>query len=345
MSEQKEKLKALQQTIERLEKAYGKGIVMKMNDTKSINVDVISTGSFGLDIALGVGGFPRGRIVEIYGPESSGKTTIALHTIAQAQKKGGICAFIDAEHAFDKFYAEKLGIDTANLLISQPDDGEQALEIADNLIRSGAIDVLVIDSVAALVPRAEIEGDMGDSKMGLHARLMSQALRKLTGTIHKTGCIAIFINQLREKIGVMFGNPETTTGGNALKFYASIRLDIRRNAQIKDGDQIIGNRTKVKVAKNKVAPPFRVVEFDIMYGKGISRVGEVLDLAVDANIVQKSGSWFSYDGTKLGQGRDTVKELLEDNPEMVAELEAKIIAKNKAGETVVAVEPDAEVEA
>ena len=345
MSEQKEKLKALQQTIERLEKAYGKGIVMKMNDTKSINVDVISTGSFGLDIALGVGGFPRGRIVEIYGPESSGKTTIALHTIAEAQKKGGICAFIDAEHAFDKFYAEKLGIDTANLLISQPDDGEQALEIADNLIRSGAIDVLVIDSVAALVPRAEIEGDMGDSKMGLHARLMSQALRKLTGTIHKTGCIAIFINQLREKIGVMFGNPETTTGGNALKFYASIRLDIRRNAQIKDGDQIIGNRTKVKVAKNKVAPPFRVVEFDIMYGKGISRVGEVLDLAVDANIVQKSGSWFSYDGTKLGQGRDTVKELLEDNPEMVAELEAKIIAKNKAGETVVAVEPEAEVEA
>ncbi len=345
MSEQKEKLKALQQTIERLEKAYGKGIVMKMNDTKSINVDVISTGSFGLDIALGVGGFPRGRIVEIYGPESSGKTTIALHTIAQAQKKGGICAFIDAEHAFDKFYAEKLGIDTANLLISQPDDGEQALEIADNLIRSGAIDVLVIDSVAALVPRAEIEGDMGDSKMGLHARLMSQALRKLTGTIHKTGCIAIFINQLREKIGVMFGNPETTTGGNALKFYASIRLDIRRNAQIKDGDQIIGNRTKVKVAKNKVAPPFRVVEFDIMYGKGISRVGEVLDLAVDANIVQKSGSWFSYDGTKLGQGRDTVKELLEDNPEMVAELEAKIIAKNKAGESVVAVEPDAEAEA
>ncbi len=345
MSEQKEKLKALQQTIERLEKAYGKGIVMKMNDTKSINVDVISTGSFGLDIALGVGGFPRGRIVEIYGPESSGKTTIALHTIAQAQKKGGICAFIDAEHAFDKFYAEKLGIDTANLLISQPDDGEQALEIADNLIRSGAIDVLVIDSVAALVPRAEIEGDMGDSKMGLHARLMSQALRKLTGTIHKTGCIAIFINQLREKIGVMFGNPETTTGGNALKFYASIRLDIRRNAQIKDGDQIIGNRTKVKVAKNKVAPPFRVVEFDIMYGKGISRVGEVLDLAVDANIVQKSGSWFSYDGTKLGQGRDTVKELLEDNPEMVAELEAKIIAKNKAGEDVVAIEPDADVEA
>ena len=342
MSEQKEKLKALQQTIERLEKAYGKGIVMKMDDTKSIKIDAISTGSFGLDLALGVGGFPRGRIIEIYGPESSGKTTIALHTIAEAQKKGGICAFIDAEHAFDKFYAENLGIDTANLLISQPDDGEQALEIADNLIRSGAIDVLVIDSVAALVPRAEIEGDMGESKVGLHARLMSQALRKLTGSINKTGCVAIFINQLREKIGVMFGNPETTTGGNALKFYASIRLDIRRNAQIKDGDEILGNRTKVKVAKNKVAPPFRVVEFDIMYGKGISRVGEVLDIAVDTNIVQKSGSWFSYEGTKLGQGRDTVKELLEDNPEMVAEIEAKIIAKNNAGESVVEVQPGEE---
>ncbi len=340
MSEQKEKLKALQQTIERLEKSYGKGIVMKMDDNKSVAVDVISTGSFGLDIALGVGGFPRGRIIEIYGPESSGKTTIALHTIAEAQKKGGICAFIDAEHAFDKFYAEKLGIDTGSLLISQPDDGEQALEIADNLIRSGAIDVLVIDSVAALVPRAEIEGEMGDSKMGLHARLMSQALRKLTGTINKTGCVAIFINQLREKIGVMFGNPETTTGGNALKFYASIRLDIRRNAQIKDGDQIIGNRTKVKVAKNKVAPPFRVVEFDIMYGKGISRVGEVLDIAVDAAIVQKSGSWFSFDGTKLGQGRDTVKDLLEDNPELLAEIEAKVIAKNNAGESVVDIQPE-----
>jgi recombination protein RecA len=338
MSEQKEKLKALQQTIERLEKSYGKGIVMKMDDTHKVSVDVISTGSFGLDLALGVGGFPRGRIVEIYGPESSGKTTVALHTIAEAQKKGGICAFIDAEHAFDKFYAEKLGIDTSNLLISQPDDGEQALEIADNLVRSGAIDVLVIDSVAALVPRAEIEGDMGDSKVGLHARLMSQALRKLTGTINKTGCIAIFINQLREKIGVMFGNPETTTGGNALKFYASIRLDIRRNAQIKDGDEIIGNRTKVKVAKNKVAPPFRVVEFDIMYGKGISRVGEVLDIAVDNNIVQKSGSWFSYDGTKLGQGRDSVKSLLEDNPELIADIEAKILAKINQGETVVEVE-------
>lgn len=340
MSEQKEKLKALQQTIERLEKSYGKGIVMKMNDETKVNVDVVPTGSFGLDLALGVGGFPRGRIIEIYGPESSGKTTIALHTIAEAQKKGGICAFIDAEHAFDKFYAEKLGIDTSNLLISQPDDGEQALEIADNLVRSGAIDVMVIDSVAALVPRAEIEGDMGDSKVGLHARLMSQALRKLTGTINKTGCVAIFINQLREKIGIMFGNPETTTGGNALKFYATIRLDIRRSSQIKDSDEVIGNRTKVKVAKNKVAPPFRVVEFDIMYGKGISRVGEVLDIAVDANIVQKSGSWFSYDGTKLGQGRDTVKGLLEDNPELLADIEAKILKKDEAGEEVVEVQPE-----
>jgi len=340
MSEQQEKMKALKQTIERLEKTYGKGVVMKMDDTRSVVVDVISTGSFGLDLALGVGGFPRGRIVEIYGPESSGKTTIALHTIAEAQKKGGICAFIDAEHAFDKLYAENLGIDTSNLLISQPDDGEQALEIADNLIRSGAIDVLVIDSVAALVPRAEIEGDMGDSKMGLHARLMSQALRKLTGTISKTGCICIFINQLREKIGVMFGNPETTTGGNALKFYASIRLDIRRNAQIKDGDDVMGNRTKVKVAKNKVAPPFKVVEFDIMYGKGISRAGEVLDIAVDANIIQKSGSWYSYDTTKLGQGRDAVKELIQDNPEMMAEIEAKIRAKLAGGEEILAVQPD-----
>ncbi len=340
MSEQQEKLKALKQTIERLEKTYGKGVVMKMDDARSVTVDVISTGSFGLDLALGVGGFPRGRIVEIYGPESSGKTTIALHTIAEAQKKGGICAFIDAEHAFDKVYAEALGIDTANLLISQPDDGEQALEIADNLVRSGAIDVMVIDSVAALVPRAEIEGDMGDSKVGLHARLMSQALRKLTGTISKTGCVAIFINQLREKIGVMFGNPETTTGGNALTFYASIRLDIRRNAQIKDGDDVIGNRTKVKVAKNKVAPPFRVVEFDILYGKGISRAGEVLDLAVETNIVQKSGSWYSYDTTKLGQGRDAVRDLLFDNPEMMAEIEAKIKAKNAGGEEILPVQAE-----
>jgi recombination protein RecA len=341
MSEQKEKLKALQQTIERLEKNYGKGIVMKMNENQNVAVEVISTGSFSLDLALGVGGFPRGRIIEIYGPESSGKTTIALHTIAEAQKKGGICAFIDAEHAFDKFYAKNLGIDIDNLLISQPDDGEQALEIADNLIRSGAIDVIVIDSVAALVPRAEIEGDMGDSKVGLHARLMSQALRKLTGTINKTGCVAIFINQLREKIGVMFGNPETTTGGNALKFYASIRLDIRRAAQIKGTDEVIGNRTRVKVAKNKVAPPFRVVEFDIMYGRGVSRSGEVLDLGVDAGIVQKSGSWFSYEGTKLGQGRDSVKELLEDNPELMAEIEAKIKAKG-ADVDILDVEPGEE---
>lgn len=341
MSEQKEKLKALQQTIERLEKNYGKGIVMKMNENQNVAVEVISTGSFSLDLALGVGGFPRGRIIEIYGPESSGKTTIALHTIAEAQKKGGICAFIDAEHAFDKFYAKNLGIDIDNLLISQPDDGEQALEIADNLIRSGAIDVIVIDSVAALVPRAEIEGDMGDSKVGLHARLMSQALRKLTGTINKTGCVAIFINQLREKIGVMFGNPETTTGGNALKFYASIRLDIRRAAQIKGTDEVIGNRTRVKVAKNKVAPPFRVVEFDIMYGRGVSRSGEVLDLGVDAGIVQKSGSWFSYEGTKLGQGRDAVKELLEDNPELMAEIEAKIKAKG-ADVDILDVEPGEE---
>jgi recombination protein RecA len=327
-----EKLKALKLTIDKLEKSYGKGVVMKMDDKNVVAVDVISTGSFGLDMALGVGGFPKGRVIEIYGPESSGKTTLAISCIAEAQKKGGLCAFIDAEHAFDQFYAQKLGVNTSDLLISQPDDGEQALEIADNLIRSGAIDVIVIDSVAALVPRAEIEGDMGDSKMGLQARLMSQALRKLTGTINKTGCICIFINQLREKIGVMFGNPETTTGGNALKFYASVRLDIRRIGQIKDGDEIVGNRTKVKVAKNKVAPPFRVVEFDIMYGRGISRVGEVLDLSVDNGIVQKSGSWFSYGSTKLGQGRDSVKELLEDNQELLKEIEAKLKSKLMGGE-------------
>ena len=322
--ENEDKLKALKMTIDKLEKSYGKGVVMKMSDDNVVKVDSISTGSLGLDIGLGVGGFPKGRVVEIYGPESSGKTTLAMHCIAEAQKKGGICAFIDAEHAFDKFYAEKIGIDNNELLISQPDDGEQALEIADNLIRSGAIDVIVIDSVAALVPRAELEGDMGDSKMGLHARLMSQALRKLTGTINKTGCICIFINQLREKIGVMFGNPETTTGGNALKFYASVRIDIRRIGSIKDGVDIIGNRVKVKVAKNKVAPPFRVIEFDIMYGLGISKVGEVIDLGVENNIIQKSGSWFSYGETRLGQGRDSVKEILRDNPEMMEEIEGKI---------------------
>lgn len=331
-----EKLKALKLTIDKLEKSYGKGVVMKMDDKNVVAVDVVSTGSFSLDMALGVGGFPKGRVIEIYGPESSGKTTLAISCIAEAQKKGGICAFIDAEHAFDQLYAQKLGVNTSDLLISQPDDGEQALEIADNLIRSGAIDVIVIDSVAALVPRAEIEGDMGDSKMGLQARLMSQALRKLTGTINKTGCICIFINQLREKIGVMFGNPETTTGGNALKFYASVRLDIRRIGQIKDGDEIVGSRTKVKVAKNKVAPPFRVVEFDIMYGKGISRVGEVLDLSVDNGVVQKSGSWFSYNGTKLGQGRDSVKDLLEDNHELMAEIEGKLKEKLLNGQLQVA---------
>lgn len=319
-----EKLKALKLTIDKLEKSYGKGIVMKMDDESVANIPSISTGSLGLDMALGIGGFPKGRVIEIYGPESSGKTTLAMHCVAEAQKLGGIAAFVDAEHAFDRFYAEKIGVDTDELLISQPDDGEQALEIADNLIRSGAIDVIVIDSVAALVPRAELEGDMGDSKMGLQARLMSQALRKLTGTISKTGCICIFINQLREKIGVMFGNPETTTGGNALKFYSSVRLDIRRIGQIKDGVDLIGNRVKVKVAKNKVAPPFRIVEFDIMYGEGISKAGEVLDLGVEAEIVQKSGSWFSYNGTKLGQGRDAVKNLLLDNPELMEEIESKV---------------------
>ena len=327
----KEKLKALQLTVEKLEKTYGKGVVMKMSDSKVEGVEALSTGSLGLDIALGIGGFPIGRIIEIYGPESSGKTTLAIHAIAQAQKKGGMAAFIDAEHAFDRFYAEKLGVDTENLLIAQPDDGEQALEIADNLIRSGAIDIIVIDSVAALVPKAEIEGDMGESKMGLQARLMSQALRKLTGTINKTKCVCIFINQLREKIGVMFGNPETTTGGNALKFYASVRLDIRRIGQLKDGNDMVGNRTKVKIAKNKVAPPFRIVEFDIMYGEGISKVGEIVDLGVDYEIIKKSGSWFSYNDTKIGQGRDAVKQMLMDNPEMSDEIENKIREKASTG--------------
>jgi len=334
-----EKLKALKLTIDKLEKTYGKGVVMKMDEGSVVQVDSIPTGSFGLDLALGIGGFPRGRIVEIYGPESSGKTTLSLHAIAEAQKKGGLAAFIDAEHAFDRSYAEKLGINTSELLISQPDNGEQALEIADHLIRSGAVDICVIDSVAALVPRAEIEGEMGDSKMGLQARLMSQALRKLTGTINKTGCVCIFINQLREKIGVMFGNPETTTGGNALKFYASMRIDIRRIGQIKDGIDIIGNRTKVKVAKNKLAPPFRIVEFDIMYGKGISRTGEILDMAVDTEVVKKSGSWFSYKDTKLGQGRDSVKELLGDNLELLEEIEMHVKSKLGLGEAEIPVEP------
>ena len=328
-AENKEKLKALQLTLDRIDKTYGKGTVMKLGDEAVEKIDAISSGSLSLDIALGVGGFPRGRVVEIYGPESSGKTTLATHALAEAQKAGGICAFIDAEHAFDKYYAEKLGVDTENLLISQPDNGEQALEIADNLIRSGAIDLIVIDSVAALTPRAEIEGEMGDSSVGLQARLMSKALRKLTSTINKTGCCCVFINQLREKIGVMFGNPETTTGGNALKFYSSVRIDIRRSSQIKDGDVVMGNRTKVKIVKNKVAPPFRRAEFDIMYGKGISRVGEVIDLGVDLGIVKKSGSWFSYGETRLGQGRDSVKNLLSDNPELMEELEAGIKAALK----------------
>ena len=320
-----EKLKALQLTIDKLEKTYGKGAVMKLSDNKVLDIPAISTGSLGLDMALGIGGIPRGRVIEIYGPESSGKTTLTLHCIAEAQKAGGMAAFIDAEHAFDRNYAEKLGIDTENLLISQPDNGEQALEIAEHLIRSGAIDIIVIDSVAALVPKGELEGEMGESKMGLQARLMSQALRKLTGAIHKTGCSCVFINQLRDKIGVMFGSPETTTGGNALKFYASVRLDIRRVGQIKDGpDNIMGNRTRVKVVKNKVAPPFKVVEFDIMYGQGISKVGEVIDLGVELEIIKKAGSWFSYNGEKLGQGRDAVKSLLLDNPELLDELEGKI---------------------
>ncbi len=319
-----EKLKALQLTLDKLEKNYGKGTIMKLGDSVIEPIEVISTGSIGLDIALGVGGLPKGRVVEIYGPESSGKTTLAIHAIAESQKKGGIAAFIDAEHAFDRFYAKKLGVDVENLLISQPDNGEQALEIADNLIRSGAIDILVIDSVAALVPKAEIEGEMGDSKMGLHARLMSQALRKLTGTISKTGCCCIFINQLRDKIGVMFGNPETTTGGNALKFYASVRLDVRRISQIKDTDEVSGNRVKVKIVKNKVAPPFRIAEFDIMFGEGISKAGEIIDLGVEHNIIKKSGSWFSYGETRLGQGRDAVKQLILDNPELMDELEGRI---------------------
>ena len=321
-----DKLKALKLTLDKLDKTYGKGTVMKMGDSPNENVEAISSGSLSLDIALGVGGYPKGRVVEIYGPESSGKTTLTLHAIAECQKKGGIAAFIDAEHAFDRFYAEKLGVDIENLIISQPDHGEQALEIADNLIRSGAIDMVIIDSVAALTPKSEIEGEMGDSKMGLHARLMSQALRKLTSSISKTNCTVIFINQLREKIGIMFGNPETTTGGNALKFYASIRLDIRRSTQIKNSDGVVmGNKTRVKIVKNKVAPPFKLAEFDIMYSEGISKIGEIIDLAVEAEIINKSGSWFSYDGTKLGQGRDAVKKLLKDNPDLTETLEAKLL--------------------
>ncbi len=322
--EKMEKLKALQLTMEKLDKTYGKGTVMKLGDEAVEKVEAIPTGSLSLDIALGVNGFPKGRIVEIYGPESSGKTTLAIHAIAEVQKQGGIAAIIDAEHAFDQFYAAKLGVDIDNLLISQPDNGEQALEIADNLIRSGAIDLLVVDSVAALTPKAEIEGEMGDSQMGLQARLMSKALRKLTGSINKAKCCCIFINQLRDKIGVMFGNPETTTGGNALKFYASVRVDIRRTSQIKDGEDVVGNRVKVKIVKNKVAPPFKKAEFDIMYGEGISKVGEVIDLGVELNIIKKSGSWFSYGEVKLGQGRDAVKSLLQDNPELMDELEGKI---------------------
>lgn len=329
-----EKFKALKLTMDKLEKDYGKGSVMMLGDKAETMQEVISTGSLGLDVALGIGGLPRGRVIEIYGPESSGKTTIATHVIAEAQKKGGMCAFIDAEHAFDSSYAKKLGVDVDNLLISQPDYGEQALEIADRLILSGALDVVVIDSVAALVPKSELEGEMGDSKMGLHARLMSQALRKLTATISKTGTICIFINQLREKIGVMFGNPETTTGGNALKFYASVRLDIRRQTQVKDGDEAIGNHVKVKVVKNKVAPPFRAAEFDIIFGEGISKTGEIIDMGTELGIIQKSGSWYSYNNDKLGQGRDAVKQLMVDNPEMASEIEAKIREKIKEMQAV-----------
>ena len=320
------KLKSLQLTLDKLDKTYGKGAVMKLGDEVVEKVEAISSGSIGLDIALGIGGYPRGRVIEIYGPESSGKTTLTLHAIAECQKSGGIAAFIDAEHAFDRFYAEKLGVDIGELIISQPDHGEQALEIADNLIRSGAIDIIVIDSVAALTPKSEIEGEMGDSKMGLHARLMSQALRKLTGSIARTNCTVFFINQLREKIGVMFGNPETTTGGNALKFYASVRLDIRRSTQIKSTEsEVLGNRTRVKVVKNKVAPPFKMAEFDILYGTGISKIGEIIDICVDTEVIKKSGSWFSYGETKLGQGKEAVKKLLEDNPELLEELEQKIV--------------------
>ena len=327
------KQKALQLTLDKLDKTYGKGSVMRLGDSAIVEVESISSGSLGLDIALGVGGYPTGRVIEIYGPESSGKTTLTLHAIAECQKKGGVAAFIDAEHAFDRFYAEKLGVDIQELIISQPDNGEQALEIADNLIRSGAVDIVVIDSVAALTPKSEIEGEMGDSKMGLHARLMSQALRKLTGSISRTNCTVFFINQLREKIGVMFGNPETTTGGNALKFYASVRLDIRRSTQIKDADaKVLGNKTRVKVVKNKVAPPFRTTEFDIMYGEGISKIGEIIDIGVNYEIIKKSGSWFSYGETKLGQGRDAVKTILTENPDLMDELEEKIMETLKAVE-------------
>jgi len=332
MSEQKDsKLKALKLTLDKLDKTYGKGSVMRLGDQEVEKVESISSGSIGIDVALGIGGYPKGRVIEIYGPESSGKTTLTLHAIAECQKAGGIAAFIDAEHAFDRFYAEKLGVDLGELVISQPDNGEQALEIADNLIRSGAVDALVIDSVAALTPKSEIEGEMGDSKMGLHARLMSQALRKLTSSISKTNCTVFFINQLREKIGVMFGNPETTTGGNALKFYASVRIDIRRSTQLKDTEGgVLGNKTRVKIVKNKVAPPFKTAEFDIMYGEGISKTGEILDIGVDLDIIEKSGSWFSYGGSKLGQGRDSVKSILKDNPELMEELEQKILEQLKS---------------